>query len=333
MDPTYLLRRKVKVILEILETRNDDDEYARLVEELERSLPELVFDGQYVATEEVLEALTADLVPSSGSSDVQRETARGILIRFCNRHTLREVVRNLAGRPITQIDAATRIFNALGPMAVPPLLEALSEEQSRPLRVHLVRMLASMGDQALPEIRKHLHDKRWSFVRNLTWIIGEIGDPRFVPHLGIIVNHPDARVRREAVRSMAKLKNEAATKVLLGAIEDGNADVRILAIRVLGNSGTASAIPPLRDIIRRPNRTGKNTELIRAAAVALGRLGAGEALDDLVKLARRPWIFRRRRSAARNAAAWAVATLRGELTSEAPEDGAGEPAAGNADST
>ena len=65
----------------------------------------------------------------------------------------------------TQIDAATNIFKDLGPMAVPALLEALSQERSRPIRVHLVRMLAAIGDPALPEIQKHLRDKRWFFVR------------------------------------------------------------------------------------------------------------------------------------------------------------------------
>ncbi len=319
LEPSYLVRRKAKVILEILDANNDDEEYASLIAKLERSLPELIADGQYIATEEVLKKLAADLIPSSGLSNAQRGNARDMLVRLCNQHTLREVVRNLAGRSTAQIDAAGRIFNSLGPMAVPALLEALSQEQSRPVRVHLVRMLAAMGDQALPEISKHLRDKRWFFVRNLLWIVGEIGDPGFAPHLGIIVKHPDVGVRREAVRSLARLRNEAAAKALVSASEDSDLEVRLLAIHGLGTSRALSAIPHLRELISLPNLSGKNTEIIRAAAVALGRLGAGEAQDALVQLARRPWLFRRRRAAASDAAAWAVAALRGEATDEAPE--------------
>lgn len=319
LEPGYLMQRKAKVILEILSSGTGDDDYVALVTELERSLPELIVDGQYISAEEILRALATDLIPSSGRSDEQREAARDILIRFCNEHTLREVVRNLAGKHSTQIDAATRIFSSLGPMAVAALLEALSHEESRPIRVHLLGMLAAIGDQALPEIRKHLRDKRWFFVRNLVWIIGEIGDPRFIPHLGIIVKHPDVRVRRETVRSMSRLRNEATSKVLLSAVDDTDLEVQLLAIRGLGTAGARAAVPRLRELLRIPNRTGNNTEVIRAAAIALGRLGAGAALADLKIVARRPWLFRGRRIAAHEAAEWAVATLQGDMTGEAPE--------------
>jgi len=319
LDPGYLVQRKAKVILEVLADESDDADYAVLVGELERALPELIVDGQYIAADEILSALSDDMIPSRGRSDAQREIARDVFIRFCNEHTLREVVRNLAGKHGTQIDAAARIFRSLGPLAVPALLEALSNEQSRPIRVHLVRMLAAIGDQALPEIRKHLRDKRWFFVRNLVWIIGEIGDPRFVPHLGIIVNHPDVRVRRETVRSIAKLHNDTTIKALLNAVADGDPEVQLLAIRGLGTARAGAAVARLRQLIALPNRSGTNTEVIRAAAIALGRIGAREALPELKRLSRRPWLFRGRRIAASEAARWAVATLQGEATGEAPE--------------
>jgi len=319
LDPMYLMQRKAKIVLEVLEIESDDDDYVALVLELERALPDLIVDGQYIAAEEILKALALDLVPSSGRTDIQREGARDVLVRFCNQHTLREVVRNLAGKQRTQIDAATRIFSSLGPMAVPALLEALSQERSRPIRVHLVGMLAAIGEQALPEIRKHLSDKRWFFVRNLVWIIGEIGDARFVPHLGIIINHPDVRVRRETVRSAGKLPHQAAIKVLVSAVEDSDREVQLLAIRSLGRPGVCGAVERLRELLRLPNTTGNNTDLIRAAAIALGRIGSPAALPELKKLTRRLILFRGRRVQARDAAVWAVATLHGEMTGEAPE--------------
>ena len=319
LNPMYLMSRKAKVMLDVLQNESDDDDYAALVLELERALPDLIVDGQFIAAEEILKAMATDLVPSSGRTDIQREAARDVLIRFCNQHTLREVVRNLAGKQRTQIDAATRIFSSLGPMAVPALLEALSQERSRPIRVHLVGMLAAIGDQALPEIRKQLRDKRGFFVRNLVWIIGEIGDPRFVPHLGIIANHPDVRVRRETIRSTGKLQHEAAIQVLLSAIEDGDLEVQLLAIRGLGRPGAHGAVERLRELLRLPNLTGNNTDVIRAAAIALGRIGSPAAAPDLKKLTRRPLLFRGRRIQAREAAVWAVATLQGEVTGDAPE--------------
>ena len=319
MEPNYLVQRKVKIILEVVKAVTDNEQYEQLALELERALPELIVSGQYIATEEILRDFSDHLMPTNGRPDRQRQVALDILIRFCNQHTLREVVRNLAGKQRTQIDAATTIFRSLGPMAVAPLLEALAQEGSRPIRVHLVRMLAAIGDQALPEIKKHLRDKRWFFVRNLVWIIGEIGDPGFIRYLRVIIEHSDVRVRREAVRALGKLENETAADVLIDAIDDEDDEVSLLAIRGLGHPGGRIAAPRLRKLLRLPNFLGQNTETIRAAAIAIARIGDGRSLPTLRRIPRNPFFFRSSRAPAGDAAAWAVATLQGEVTGEAPE--------------
>jgi len=319
LEAIYLLQRRAKVILAILEAEGDDDVYRSLAAELERSFPEFILQGQYISTEEALGIFARHLDPASGKSVEQRQVAREILLRFCNQHTLREVVRNLAGKPRTQIDAATRIFQSLGTMAIPALLEALSQETSRPIRLHLVRMLSAMGDAALPEIQKNLRDRRWFFVRNLVWIIGEIGEPRFARYLGLISDHEDLRVRREVIKSLAKLGGTKAAEILLGALLDTDDEIQLIAIRGLGHSGIAGSVPGLHAMLRRPNLRGQNTDLIQAAAVALGQIGDVDAIKRLRRLSRTPLVFRTRRLPATEAARWAVRSILGEDAGEAPE--------------
>ena len=319
LDPMYLIQRKSKVLLEILAQEEDDDSYQSIANELERALPELILHGQYISTEEILGVFGHHLAPANNHSVAQRQAARELLVRFCNQHTLREVVRNLAGKPRTQIDAATRIFRSLGPMAVPALIEALSQETSRSIRLHLVTMLAAVGDQALPEIQKHLQDKRWFFVRNLVWIIGEIGDARFARHLGMIAEHGDTRVRREAIRSLAKMQSPQAAGFLIDALEDRDDEIKLLAVRGLGQSGARAAIPQLCKLVALPNRRGQNTEAIRAAAIALGRIGDPRVLPALKRVPQRPLLFRGSRVKAGEAASWAIALLQGEAAGDAPE--------------
>jgi len=319
LEPIYLLQRRAKVILAILEEEVDDDDYRALATELENNFPEFILQGQYISTEETLDILARHLDPSSGKSVEQRQIAREILLRFCNQHTLREVVRNLAGKPRTQIEAATRIFQSLGPMAIPALLEALSQEASRPIRLHLVRMLSAMGDAALPEIQKNLRDQRWFFVRNLVWIIGEIGEPRFARYLGLIADHEDLRVRREVVKSLAKMGGAKAAEILVEVLSDTDEETQIMAIRGIGHSGEGGPVPELRAILRRPNRRGQNTHFIQAAAVALGRIGDVEALPELHRLAGTPLLFRTRRLPATEAARWASQSILGQDAGAAPE--------------
>jgi HEAT repeat protein len=47
---------------------------------------------------------------------------------------------------------------------------------------------------------------KWYFVRNLCLILGEIGDRRGARALMHGVNHPDHRVKREAIQAMGKLE-------------------------------------------------------------------------------------------------------------------------------
>lgn len=319
LEAIYLVQRRAKVILIILEDEGDDDEYQALATELERSFPEFILQGQYISTEEALGIFARHLDPANGKSVEQRQIAREILLRFCNQHTLREVVRNLAGKPRTQIDAATRIFQSLGPMAIPALLEALSQESSRPIRLHLVRMLSAMGDAALPEIQKNLRDQRWFFVRNLVWIIGEIGEQGFARYLGLIVDHEDLRVRREVVKSLAKLGGPKAVDILTEALSDTDEEIQLIAIRGLGQSGVPGPVPQLHAVLRRPNLIGQNTDFIQEAAVALGRIGDTEALPTLRRLSRTPFFFRARRLPATEAARWANRSILGEEAGEAPE--------------
>ena len=319
LEAIYLLQRRAKVILAILGAEGDDDEYRSLATELERSFPEFILQGQYISTEEALEVFARHLDPATGKSVEQRQVAREILLRFCNQHTLREVVRNLAGKPRTQIDAATRIFQSLGPMAIPALLEALSQETSRPVRLHLVRMLSAMGDAALPEIQKHLRDQRWFFVRNLVWIIGEIGDPRFARYLGLIADHEDLRVRREVIKALAKLGGAKAAEILVGALSDTDEEIQLIAIRGLGHSGVAGPVPELHTMLQLPNLRGQNTDFIQAAAVALGQIGDVDALPALKRLSGTPLLFRTRRLPATEAAKWASRSIAGEDAGEAPE--------------
>lgn len=320
LDSSYLAQRKAKIMLTILDAEDDDDEYVSLADELERSFPELIIDGQYIATEEILTVIARHLDPNEGHSVEQRQAAREILLRFCNQHTLREVVRNLAGKPRTQIDAATRIFQSLGPMAIPALLEALSQENSRRIRVHLMRMLSTLGDQALPEIKKHLSDQRWFFVRNLVWVIGEIGDSSFVHHLGLIADHPDERVRREAVRTLAKMGGGRAISFLLSALDDDDEEIRLIAVRGLGRARSRDSVVSLGELLRLPNLSGQNTEIIHAAAIALGKIGDRRALGPLRRVARPPFLFRRRRLKATEAARWARRAIRGEEVDAAPDE-------------
>jgi HEAT repeat protein len=208
---------------------------------------------------------------------------------------------------------------ARGTQAIPLLLDALANEETRRVRQRLLRILSEMGTEVGELVVERFDDDRWFVLRNLAMILGEVGDPSMVEQLSPLLKHADARVRQEAVASTIKLGGPQAVALLIGALDDEDPTIYLMAIHGLGYHGNADAVARIRKLLKASNFRGRSTDLVRTAAIAVGRLSDEESRGILTRLSRAPWFFRDRREAARDAAAWALATLDAEPTRKAPE--------------
>jgi HEAT repeat protein len=181
-------------------------------------------------------------------------------------------------------------------------------------------MLAAMGEGVLQDVKDHLSDDRWYFVRNLVLIIGEVGDSRFIPHLGTTLEHEDSRVRAETVLALMNMQGDTATELLIKATSDPDMEVRLTAVSLLGSSGAGTAKDRLEELLGLSNWRGQNSDTIRTAAIALGQLGDPEPIAVLKAMASaRPRLFKSRRMPVVEAATWAVEKLEGGEAGPAPE--------------
>jgi HEAT repeat protein len=78
----------------------------------------------------------------------------------------------------------------------------------------MISLAVRIGGPAVPAILEKLTDPRWYFVRNLCFILGEIGIRRAAPGLVRMLSHPEPRVKKEAVLSLGKLKAPESTNAL-----------------------------------------------------------------------------------------------------------------------
>ncbi|MEO8215929.1 MAG: HEAT repeat domain-containing protein [Acidobacteriota bacterium] len=208
---------------------------------------------------------------------------------------------------------AAPLLHFLGSRIAGPLLEALEEEQERSRRSRLVKTLRALGAQAIDELRGALQSPVWYLVRNAITVLGESGAQEVVTDIGGTLHHPDARVKRAAIRALTRIgggsaerelsaalyENEPATQGEIlqalasmrarGAVfdvctllKDRHVDgpVRVLAADMLGQVGSTEAISYLSEVLRRRGRIGGETADLRAAAAeALMNIGDGEARD------------------------------------------------------
>jgi HEAT repeat protein len=208
--------------------------------------------------------------------------------------------------PVVRFYASTALV-ALGPEAIPPLVDLLRAEREAD-RERGVRVLTKIGAPAVEQMiallldRKAPNDARAAAARTL----GIIGDARAItplsatlrdensflkqqaaialgvigePAIDQLMNMSSAAVpatREIAIEALGNIHSERSLNRVIEALTDQNPGVRSSAVKALGASSSERAVPHLMALMR--NETGA---LRSQAAASLARLGA-IALPQLI---------------------------------------------------
>jgi hypothetical protein len=187
------------------------------------------------------------------------------------------------------------------------LLDVLAASQSRAARRKLLALVTHLGDGIGPAIVARLGGAPWFIQRNLLILLGNIDvwPDGFSPvSYG---SHADARVRREAIRMMLK---RSATRIAALTLALGDSDPQIFR---LGIDASQKDCPP-GVVPRLAQRVTAGTlpgELQVLAIRALGATRAAAALPCLLNLAvtRSRWLHRERLAPKSAAVLAALSTL------------------------
>ncbi|BEH08628.1 HEAT repeat domain-containing protein [Geobacter sulfurreducens subsp. ethanolicus] len=187
------------------------------------------------------------------------------------------------------------LFREIGEPAVALLVERLTLAESRNARKLIIDALVAIGAESVALLTEHLVDRRWYVVRNAAVILGEIGDPASAEPLRACLGHADARVRREALRSLVKIGGEQAEEAIIGLLVAEDNLTKRHAVISLGLLKSRRAVEPLCTLIERRDPFKKSLAFKRDVIQSLGRIGDRRAVPSLLRLLEhRPWFGRRR---------------------------------------
>ena len=196
---------------------------------LDRAVDQLVGQVRFGPILDVL-----DRAPTDG------EFARAVAERAVTPSAVRTV---LDVQPV-DLPVLDRIVARLGAAAAGPLLDVLSESESRQLRRAILDRLIRLGDGVGPHLVSRLGDERWYVLRNLLYLAGEL--PRRPEGLNPAAfrQHADARVRREAMHLLFHDPQER-TRTICTALGDEEPGLRRLALAHAQESGCPEPAVPL----------------------------------------------------------------------------------------
>ncbi|MFW6334652.1 MAG: HEAT repeat domain-containing protein [Desulfosalsimonas sp.] len=171
------------------------------------------------------------------------------------------------------------------------LLDRLYDSRDMQERFSAMREIEKIGQPAVKSIVQRINQGGpWYFIRNMTLLLGRIGDENQLEALEPLVCHPDSRVQLEAVKSIQAINGQNAGPVLLKKIEEVDPELVGYIISVLGALRCREAGPYLVELLesKQPGLSRRVRDDIRAKACeALGRLGAQEAVPVLEKIVRK----------------------------------------------
>ncbi len=156
----------------------------------------------------------------------------------------------------------------IGPLAVPVLIDALSDEDPR-MRLAIIDLLGDMAEpEAVPALAGALRDPEWRVRWQAADALGKMGSTTAVPDLVDMLADSNKDVRISVAYALGRIGHVSAVEGLVKLLQDREWRVRWGAAEALWEIGEA-AVPALIEVLRQED------EYVRRAAIrALAQIGS-----------------------------------------------------------
>ena len=294
-QPSPLLTEgNLERIIERLQREKDDERYQQLIKELVPLIPpNLTEEGRM----QVLRAYTLLCMHASNRrlSETRREQSLHALNQLTTEETLDFLTMALCikGQAQDLRETILQILAFLKGKTIRYLMDRLAAERDAPTRRILTEALVRQRSAAVPVLVEYLTDERWYVVRNAVSILGDIRDQETADYLTPLLEHPDLRVRREAIRALTRIGGAGAVGILLKTLEGRDQDLCRQALLSLGAIKDPAAVPALINLLNRSDSGPKYGEITREAIKALGEIGSDEAVPTLLSILKKRKFWRR----------------------------------------
>lgn len=194
-------RRSLAVLVELLLSEKRDSDFLDLLEVLKEAIPRLIDERDFGMTDRVL----SSFLHASESGTPPRKAAADDALRSVDFLRIADAILSGPGTQEEKTDAAA-LLSKHGVLAAEALLLKLQVEERPGRRKILLSLVLRLGEQAVPAILSRFEGQRWFFLRNLCFLLGEIGATAGIPPLVGMLSAREPKLRREAVQALGKIR-------------------------------------------------------------------------------------------------------------------------------
>ncbi len=258
----------------------DESQIGWVIERQQEVFKVMLGGGRFVAATRIVEYLR-DQASAKEQIKPVREAAERCLAGLREPQVLSGIVDALGEVKSLEIGLVHNLIGLLGPTAIHQLLCVLGEESELSRRRHIFDLLVSLGPAVVPASIGLLGDHRWYMIRNILSLLRHVGEGLTLEVLQNALMHEDSRVRVEAIKCVSDLGSDIPPSLVERVLADEDLKVAEMAIGIFGSARIDAAKQPLVELLKKPDRLGRQRKLRLRALQTLGELGDAGVLNQI----------------------------------------------------
>lgn len=272
------------ILSAILRIEKDDTGFSEMAEILDNVLETLMLRGDFWHSKKILELFHELMNPEKNLPETQRLRLMQSIDKAGEAQRIRALEPVLNQWGAKESDQMFDFWMLLNKNALVPLIELLGRLTQMKMRRVICEVLIHLGKDHIEPLVQKLDDSRWYVVRNVVYILGKIGQEDVIEKFQRLVNHKEAKVRKELIHTLDGMKDPRARELLKSFLYDPESSLRIMAIRSLANHNYEGALETLIKIIE--NREFITREIYEKREVfdALGKIGGANMVPNMLKI-------------------------------------------------
>jgi hypothetical protein len=225
----------IEVLTAILASESSAPLLTKLFEVWAGVVESLIRDGQWTVLETVLamlqdtEAVRPDLSPD------HKQQVAALLNALGRPEHIKLIEHHLNKAPHPRTEGLLTLLLSMKKEIVPALCSLLANLDSPAHQSIIVEALATVARENADPIVRGLSDKRPAYVRHLLNLIGKWNDSRLADPVEKTLRHPDAQVRKDALRLLAHLRPSGNGARMVALLNDSDETVRLTAMKLLSS--------------------------------------------------------------------------------------------------
>jgi HEAT repeat protein len=182
---------------------------------------------------------------------------------------------------------------AIGPPAVDLTCAVLSTcTRTRARAVASTALTYLCGDDPTL-LAPYMNDAHWYVVRNVVFVLGQIGGSKVVDLLRVAAQHPEPRVRRQVVMALGGVSRAERTPVLMSQLTTRDPQLLAATLGMLIREKNPRVVRAIFDRVAAPEFEDLPEVIQRALLNALGDVAEDDMVPDLERLLKRGGWFSR----------------------------------------